>query len=226
MGGPPYEADAFDQAAVERLEGDFGCPGRHDVDHQAQIDVVEPAALNQFGFAAQKMQHALTDQLFAVGQLDELLGRHCHEMDLAAQSLHNAWCQQAQGGPVEGCDLDVVAAGMDGARFGVGIRMVGADHGIQFADQGNRGAGASRIQGQLDPWDVRADLPAQRQRSESIQHPSGGPGFLESGFRLLVDRIAQAGDRIFSALDGLEKGFWDGQSHTSRSTSSAYKPQD
>ena len=161
--------------------------------HHCQVNVVELPQANQFLLAAHKLQLLLFPELQPAGYFDELLGRHRKRNQLAGQLFQDFRLGQPMDSTQHHPNLAVVAAGVGGAGFCVGMGMLIDNQGVQFANQGHAGAGAAATGNlSLDAGQGQAGPVVDAQGIKLVSYQLGCLGLAESGFRVVQDLAGYA----------------------------------
>ena len=127
-------------------------PVRAGVHHHRQIYAVQIASVNEFGFAAVKMDHALFPKSLAERKLNEFFSGNHHEADPAGQSVQRPRSRKTRGNTQKTCRLAVVTAGMRHAVHG--LRMVALIQRVQFRHDAERRAGTAGVDIRIKARDV------------------------------------------------------------------------
>ena len=97
------------------------------------INIVESAFVNQLALAAQEMQLASLQQLFAIFNFDIFFSRHAKENYITSQLLEHAGLHNAAGSAQHRGDLQIVTASMRSTGQRVGLGAFGTAHSVQLA---------------------------------------------------------------------------------------------
>ena len=173
------------------------------VDHHRDVDVIELAPRHQFLLAAEIADLPLFAQLLAERDFHIFFRRRGHKGDVAGQRIGNAGQFQPERRAQHRAELQIVAAGVRRAGFGIGRRAVRADHRVQLADYGDIGAGSARLQLGLNTGQGQALLTGIIQVAEELADGGGGFGFLETEFRRLADFLRHLHDLLGMFIDCL-----------------------
>ena len=139
-------------------------------------------------------------QFVTVAQLDAFFGGNSDEIHAAGQFVHHGLETHGHGGHHGG--LYVVAAGVHGAGLRVTVGVGDTQHGVQFAHDGNLGAGpgAGRAATAAGVGDAAFNFIAFL--FQRICQQFGGLEFTVAGFGVFVDLVGN-GQNIFPAgVDG------------------------
>lgn len=107
------------------------------VEADCVVDIVEYPQLHRFWLAAEPADSAIGYQLFASGEVNELLGRHEDEGQVERQLLVFPGCCVVGDQGAGDADLGVVPTCVHRTGGRVGVRVGGGDDGVEFGDDGD-----------------------------------------------------------------------------------------
>ena len=169
------------------------------MDQHTQIDVLKITTPHKLHLAAEKFNLAFGAQLFAVSHFDQLLRRHRHQPDGAAQPVQHARLLQRRRCADQPRCLRVMAAGMHRLRYRITIRMLRADQRIQLAHQTQLRSRPAGVQiGVKARYPLRLDQVIAQVGKNLFQIRACLP-FLKARFRVLPDHFRSFTDerRLF-----------------------------
>src|SRR6185436_17831075 len=154
--------------------------------------------------AAQELQLAGARLADAPLDVAVLLGRHREEHHTAGEMVEGLGVEQAHGSAEQPGDLRIMAAGVRGARLGIGHRMAGDDERVQLAEHGEGGARAGPA-GHVRPHAGRGEaaLRGKPQPAKGFLDEPRGLDLLEAELGVLADLLAEFDVLLGALVDGL-----------------------
>src|SRR5438552_13274376 len=128
------------------------------MDHHRHVDVVEMPLGDELGLAEEELDLALLLAAQALLDIDELLGRHREEDELAGEVLGRPDGGEAHRDAEHAGNLRVVAAAMRRAGVRVGKRVVGGSEAVELANEGEARAWGVALEAALDAGQGEAGL--------------------------------------------------------------------
>jgi len=194
---------------------------RRRVDHHGQVHVVEVAEAEQLAFAAQELQLPRARLRQAPLEVAALFGGHRKKHHPPRQVFRRPRIDERHRGAEQRRDLGVVAARVDGAGLGIGVRMSRHPQRVEFPEEREPRTLAGEA-GKLgpDPGQRQAGLGCEAEPAERVRHEPRGPHLLEAQLGVLPDGLADADDLLGSPINGgadllLELLFCAHQGHSS-----------
>ena len=178
--------------------------GAGGVNHHCQVHIVKLAQLDQFRLAAQELNLALPPQFIPVFNFNIFLGGNGNQGNAAAEVGQHFRLIQADGRAQQHPNLAVMAAGVGGSGFRVGVGMFVDNQGIQFPQQGHRRAGAAAPQIGPHPGQAQAGAERQPHFRQLAGYQLGGLDFPIARLRVLQDGLGQGDNFVGPGVNGGE----------------------
>ena len=175
------------------LHGRYFDRGMH---HKGQINAVKQTAGQEFRLAAKIPDLAFRAKLTAVLDFQQFLRRNSTQADSAAQAIQRAGFFQGSRYADQRGALRIVAAGVNRARYRVRLGMVGADDGVQFAQNQQFGARTAGINAGDKTGQIFRTFQFIAQSGEDVLHVLRGFFLTITGFGMLPDIAFRFQDQI------------------------------
>ena len=166
------------------------------VSHHAHIHIVIRSTISKLRFACIKTNLSFIAQAFAIVQLNIFFCGHGYKVDSAVQLLHHAGMEQCGCHAIHDRDLNVMTAGMYGAGRGITIRMIAANHRIQFPHNGDFRSRSAFVCIAAATGISNASVHGQTQLLQRFGKGLGCADFTITGFRVLINFLTQGQDGI------------------------------